>query len=130
MITTVQLLNPYYFLLIFDYAIWKFQIWRFVTTFLFAGPIKFNLLFYIMFLNTSVSKAENIFIAAGKQVDFYFMIFFTCVSNIMLGYVFDNAYALLDAFAFSLVYVQAKYLPDEGVMILWWRFRNANTPWV
>ena len=35
---TYKLLNPYYLILDFEMVIWKLNVWRLITPFLFAGP--------------------------------------------------------------------------------------------
>ena len=62
--------------------------------------------------------------------DFYYLIFFTCMSNYIVGYFLDTAMVLLMPFCMTLLYVNSKKEPDAQVSIWGFLFRSANLPWV
>ena len=58
---TYQIISPYPLFLVFEFVFYKFQIWRLITTFLFAGPFSMNFIFAMAMLYWAFSSIEKHF---------------------------------------------------------------------
>lgn len=110
----------YYFPFIWE----KFQIWRFLTTFLFFGKFSFGFIFKIMMLvsfcwgyerDPFPTNPENG--TMGRSGDFVFMLLFGATILFVVGY-FASIFFLSDPLLYMVMYLWSKRHPDETVSLL------------
>lgn len=105
--------------------IWeKFQVWRFVTGFMFFGKFSFGFIFKLMMLvsfcwgyerDPFPTNPENG--NMGRSGDFVFMLLIGAVILFVVGH-FASMFFLSDPLLFMVMYVWSKRHPDETVSLL------------
>jgi len=107
----------------------QYQIWRFITPFLFFGNFGFNFLFNIIFTYRYCKMLEEVSFR-GKSADFVMMFLFGGVAMIVSAF-FVNQLFLGQAFTMMLVYVWARRNPDVRMNFFGLLTFNAPyLPWV
>ena len=124
---TYQLISPYSMLLD-ETAYKKLKVWKFVTTFMFAGPFSQSFLFSLIMIYFTLRRAEEYF--KNKNADFAVLILFSMVATWFYSYIYGNVMVLHNSFVFSLMYVWCKLQPDLTVSIWGFPVKSANLPWV
>lgn len=126
------LIAPYYFLLIFDPFIYKFQIWRPVSA-LFFYPITpmtgFHYLMNLYFLYSYSTRLET-GLFAGTPGDYLFMILFLWISLVAVGLIF-GLMLLMDPMVLAVLYVWCQLNKDQIVQF-WFgtQFKAMYLPWI
>ena len=124
---TFGLINPYH-LLLDDSCYKKLKVWKFVTTFLFAGKFSQNFLFSMIMMYFTLRRCEEYF--KNKNADFTVLILFNMVAVWFYSYIYGFVAVLHTSFVFSLMYVWCKLQPDMQVSIWGFPVRSGNLPWV
>ncbi|WVQ73474.1 hypothetical protein IAR50_003046 [Cryptococcus sp. DSM 104548] len=90
-------------------AIANMQLWRFITTFLYFGPISLDLLFHVFFImRYSRLLEENSF--ANRRADYAWLLFL-CASFLLLVSSVTTLPFLSSSLAFALVYIWSRRNP-------------------
>ncbi|OXG26318.1 derlin-2/3 [Cryptococcus neoformans Bt120] len=91
-------------------AIVNMQVWRFITTFLYFGPVSLDLLFHIFFvMRYSRLLEENSF--ANRRADYAWLLFL-CASFLLLVSSVATLPFLSSSLAFALVYIWSRRNPS------------------
>lgn len=107
---TYKLANPMWFILEPN-VIWKLQLWRLFTTFMFAGPFSQGFLFSIMMIYFSCSKIEEHF--KNKSAEFMTLVVLTGLICIFYSFIYGDYMVMHSPFMFSLMYIWCKLEPDN-----------------
>lgn len=126
------LLNPAYLILLFEAVIYKFQIWRLLTSVLYfpiRGSSGFHYLINLYFLYSYSTRLET-GIFDGKPAEYLFMLLFNWVCLIIIGFVADIM-LLMDPMILSVLYVWCQ-LNKDMIVSFWFgtRFKAMYLPWV
>lgn len=126
------LLNPMYLILLFEAVVYKFQIWRLVTSVLYypiAGPKGFHYLINLYFLYSYSTRLET-GIFDGRPADYLFMLLFNWICLIVIGFVADLM-LLMDPMILSVLYVWCQ-LNKDMIVSFWFgtQFKAMYLPWV
>lgn len=84
---TYRLLNPY-LLLLEPNVIKKLQLWRFLTTFIFAGSFSQSFLFSMIMMYFTCRRIEDHF--KGKQADFAVLILFNMFACLFYSMIYGD----------------------------------------
>jgi len=127
-LASFKILSPGWLVLIFEYAITKFQIWRFITSYIFAGTFGFPFLMRLIFTYFGCSKLERLY--SNRIADFFWLLFVVALLNLGISVIFDEHVLLSRQFAFSLLYIWCKKEPFERVNFLFgFVVKSAYLPW-
>ncbi|KAG1697396.1 Derlin-1 [Nymphon striatum] len=126
------LLNPYYMVLLYEPIVYKFQIWRPVTSVFFyvlSQGSGFHYLINLYFLyNYSVRLETGLF--DGRPADYLFMLLFNWVCIVIIGLIAEIM-LLMDPMILSVLYVWCQTNKDQIVQF-WFgtQFKAMYLPWV
>jgi len=123
-------LDPYYFYLISELVIRKFQIWRLATA-LFFYPVQagFRFLANLYFLyNYSIRLETGLF--DGKPADYGFLLLFTWACTCIVGLLAEML-LLMDSMVMVVIYIWCQ-LNQETVVTFWFgtQFKAMYLPWI
>ena len=107
---TYKLLSPYTMILDFSAVFKKLQIWRLVTTFLYAGPFSQSFLFSLVMIYFTLRRCEEFY--KTKYPEFATMVLFNMLAVCFYSFIYGDVMVLHDAFVFSLMYIWCKQQPD------------------
>jgi len=120
---------PFQYLLLTPRAIWNFEIWRFITCFLFGGQLGFHFLMRLYFLYNYSKNLESQFFE-GRRADYVFFILFSCVCLLIIGSIF-TFYLLGEGLTFAIVYLWSQLNREVIVSFMFGaRFKAIYLPWV
>jgi len=128
----IGLLHPYYMLLDFDLVVYKFQIWRLITSIIFfplAPGTGFHYLINLYFLYSYSSRLEQ-GIFDGRPADYLFLLIFNAVGLIFLGFALSLR-LLMDAMILGVLYIWCQL--NKDVIVSFWfgtQFKAMYLPWV
>ncbi|KAI3380941.1 hypothetical protein SNEBB_006778 [Seison nebaliae] len=132
MLARMGFVSPMSLIWLWNYFIYKFQIWRAVTAMLFF-PISpqtgFQYLLNLYFLyNYSTRLEEDNF--HGKTADYFFLVLFNSFSILLLASFFGY-YMLLNILIMSILYIWCQFHKDE-IVRFWFgtQFKAMYLPWV
>ena len=108
---TYSILSPYNLVLDMPPVFTKFQIWRLITTFFFAGPFSMSFLFGMAMLYYTISLLEAHY--GDRQADFATLLVFNALASILIAYAAGDCLIMQGPYVFSLMYVWTKYVPDR-----------------
>mmetsp|Transcript_5456 Transcript_5456/g.6203 ORF Transcript_5456/g.6203 Transcript_5456/m.6203 type:complete len:242 (-) Transcript_5456:5-730(-) len=127
-IVSLHLVSPYALLMDFGLFFKSFHIWRVVTCYTFVGGFSFNFLMMLMLANFSVGSLEKLY---AKNIHaFYYLISFTIVSHLLLGFLLDSYQVLTQEFLFTMLYIFCKREPENIVNFWGFAIKTGNFPWV
>lgn len=67
----------------------------------------------------------------GKNIhDFYYLVTFNVITNLVVGYLLDNYQLMINEFLFTFMYVYCKREPDNIVNFWGFAIKTSNFPWV
>jgi len=112
------MINPYNLILVYENVFKRFQIWRLITTFLFAGKFGPSFLFSMLMLYFTCKRTEEWF--KNKAAELTTLVMFNALVIMLYSAVYGNSMVLHGSFIFSLMYVICKLDPDSVVSI--WGF--------
>lgn len=110
----------------------RFQIWRLITPFFFAGPFSFNFALHTLVLYENCKRYEtNPFNtgAGGNTADFLWMLCITMSVLLLLSYIF-GLYVLSEPILYVIMYVWSRRDPEIVLNIWGFRFKAMYLPWV
>ena len=125
---TYGILDPMSLVLIFDKLLWRLQIWRLITPFVFAGTFSQNFLFSMVMAYMTLRRCEDFF--AGKYPDFVVLVAFSMIASGFFSWLYGNYMVLQQPFLFCLMYVWCKLVPDVTIMLYFFPVQSKNLPWV
>lgn len=113
--------------------IWnKFELWRLVTPFVFAGSFSFQyaMHLYVLYQN-SVRYEENPYNtgARGTSADYLWMIILSMAILCVAGYFFHMT-VLSDPIVFVIMYVYSRRNPDNTSNMYGFKFKTLYLPWI
>lgn len=126
------IIQGYHFLLVWEYLIYRFHIWRPFTAAVFY-PITpqtgFHYLIMLYFLYSYSNRLET-GIFDGRPGDYIFMMMFCWLSAVLLGLAL-NIMIIWEGIILSAVYVWCQINRDQ-IVTFWFgiRFKAAYLPWV
>jgi len=129
LIVTYNMLSPSYLFIHYGRAFFKFEIWRLITCFCFAGKFSFNFLIYLMMIYQKLSKFENEAKENRKYADFAYMIFIVLVTIHLFTFLIQQGLFLCMELIFALIYIDCKRNPEQEVVLYFWKMKNAHLPW-
>jgi len=123
------LLNQDWLILDFDALIYRFEIWRLVTPFLFHGKLGFPFLINMLFLVKYGSSVEkDLFL--NETADYLWMLIFGAVILFIPGY-FVPLKILGLALIMMIIYYWSRKNPEIGMSFFFGiRFKALYFPWV
>jgi hypothetical protein len=131
-ITSFRFVSPETLVLIWPYVVEKFQIWRLVTPFFFAGSFSFNFAMHLYVLYENCLRYEsNPFDTGGggNSSDFLWMICLTSAALLVISYIFD-LYLLSEPMLYVIMYIWSRREPASLLNIFGFRFKSIYLPWV
>ena len=123
-----SLINPYYLLLDFNLVFKKFQVWRIITAFLFAGRFSQSFLFTMMMIYFTMKQCEEYF--KTKKPEFAVLILFNMLTVTLISYLWGDYMVLNHQFVSSIMYVWCKLQPESVVLIWGYPCQAGMVPWV
>uniref|UniRef100_A0A0L8GRN5 Derlin n=1 Tax=Octopus bimaculoides TaxID=37653 RepID=A0A0L8GRN5_OCTBM len=126
------LLSPIWLILRYEFVVYKFQIWRLLTSVLYyptSGPQGFHYLLNLYFLYSySVRLETGTFL--GRPADYVTMLCFNWICLILIGLTADLL-LLMDPMVLSVLYIWCQLNKDTTVTF-WFgtRFPAMYLPWV
>jgi Derlin-2/3 len=124
---TYHIVNPYSVLLVYERVL-HLQIWRLITTFMYAGTFSQFFFFSIIMCYFTCQRVDEYF--EGRQNEELSLVFFNAICVMIFSALYGNSVALHHSFIFSLIYTMSKLTPDMEVSIWGFPVRAANLPWV
>ncbi|KAL1992884.1 hypothetical protein VTN49DRAFT_3640 [Thermomyces lanuginosus] len=123
-----HVLTPFQLFFSFRAVYVKAQYWRLITTFLYFGPLNFDLLFHLFFLQRYSRLLEE---SAGRSPADYSWLLFYAMTFLLILSPFVSLPFLGTALTSSLVYIWSRRNPDTrlsflGLMV----FSAPYLPWV
>lgn len=131
-LSTFGLINPG--ILIFDINSIKnkFQIWRLITPFLFAGgfSLPFAMHCYMLYENCKRYEAHPFNTGGGgTSADFIYMVIFGMIIFYFAAYFFEMP-ILAEPLLYHILYVWTRREPEAKVNIFGFKFQSLYLPWV
>jgi len=128
----IGLLHPFYMILDFDMVVYKFQIWRLITSIIYfpLGPgTGFHYLINLYFLYSYSTRLES-GVFDGRPADYLFLLIFNAISLVLLGFALTLR-LLMDAMILSVLYIWCQLNKDTTVSF-WFgtQFKAMYLPWV
>ncbi|XP_065676587.1 derlin-1-like [Hydra vulgaris] len=126
------ILKLYYMILDFHLVVYKFQIWRLFTSFVYL-PLSpqngFHYLINLYFLYNYSTRLET-GLYDGKPADYLFMLVFNSIALILLGFAL-NLMLLMDPLILSVLYIWCQINKDT-IVSFWFgtQFKAMYLPWV
>ncbi|KAL1972538.1 hypothetical protein VTN31DRAFT_6952 [Thermomyces dupontii] len=123
-----HILTPFQLFFSFRAVYVKAQYWRLITTFLYFGPLNFDLLFHLFFLQRYSRLLEE---SSGRSPADYSWLLFYAMTFLLILSPFVSLPFLGTALTSSLVYIWSRRNPDTrlsflGLMV----FSAPYLPWV
>ena len=125
---TYHLISPISLVLDYTKVFKNLQIWRLLTTFLFAGPFGPSFLFKMMMCYFTAKRVDEWF--KTKHDEMLTLLLFCAAVIMAYSLVYGEYMVLHNSFLFSLMYVCCKLDPDSQVSIWGFPVTSANLPWV
>ena len=126
------LLDPSSIILSWPYITDKFQIWRLVSNFFFAGKFSINFVMhlYIVYQN-SIKYERNPFNtgAGGTSSDYLYMLFIGMALLLLASY-FMPLMVLSESLLYMITYVWSRREPESLVNIYGFTFQGVYLPWI
>ena len=107
---TYKILSPYSFILDYQLLFKKLHLWRFFTTFLFAGPFNPNFIFTMLTCYFSLVRCEEYF--KGKAAKFMTLVVFLMVTVALYAAIYGNSMVLHGSFVSAMMYTWCKHDPN------------------
>lgn len=107
---TYGILSPYAMLLDFESVFKKLQLWRLITTYLFAGRFSQSFLFTMVMMYFTMRRTEEYF--KSKYPDFVTLVVFLMFATMFYSFIYGEYMVLNSSFIFALMYVWCKLEPD------------------
>lgn len=128
----IGLLHPYYMILDFELVVYKFQVWRLITSIIYfpLGPgTGFHYLINLYFLYSYSTRLES-GIFDGRPADFLFLLIFNAIALILLGFALSLR-LLMDAMILGVLYIWCQ-LNKDTIVSFWFgtQFKAMYLPWV
>lgn len=111
---------------------YKFEIWRLLSSFLFAGSFSFPFLMHVyMLYQNSVRYEASPFNtgARGTSADYLWMLIFSMGVICFLGYIFELP-LLSEPFLYVIMYVWSRREPEAQANIFGFKFQAIYLPWL
>jgi Derlin-2/3 len=115
---TYKIVNPYSVLLDWKEVRGKYQVWRILTSFFFAGGFSMSFIFTMLMIYWGINSVETYF--DKRQADLATLLMFNAVTSLVFAWLADDSLVMQDKFIFSLIYVWSKLVPDQPTSI--WGF--------
>jgi Derlin-2/3 len=116
LLCTYKILNPYHVVLVYEDVFKRLQLWRLITTFLFAGTFGPSFLFAILMLYFTCQQVDEYF--KTKPAELLTLLFFNALCVMIFSALYGNSIVLHGSFVFSLIYTMCKLTPDM-MMSIW-----------
>ncbi|KAG8859033.1 hypothetical protein FRB91_008900 [Serendipita sp. 411] len=114
----IHVVNPYQLYFSFKIAfVTSFQPWRLVTTFLYHGPLGYELLLYFLWFFRYGRWLEQTFFA-NKPAEYLMLLLVSAALIIVIAPPFALPF-LQPSLAFSLIYIWSRKNPHEQVALFW-----------
>lgn len=127
-LVSLNIVSGYSMMMDFELFFTRLNLWRIFTWFTFYGKFSFNLIMILFLSYFWLSSLEKHF---GKNIhDFYYMICFLALLNLLVGYILGNHYLLIHEFLFSWLYVFSKREPENVVNFWGFPIKLKHFPWV
>ena len=127
LLSTYGILNPYHLVLVFE-KVFKLQIWRLFTTFIYAGTFNPSFLFTMMMAYFTANRVDEAY--KNKPAELLTMLTFCAFCVMIYSLIYGNAIVLHNSFVFALVWVVCKLDPETMVSLWGFPIRSAMLPWV
>lgn len=130
--TTFNLTTPANFALIWPLVKEKFQIWRLVGCFIYAGPFRFQYFIHMLMLyqNSSRYEADPFNTGGGgSSADYVFLLLFAMTCFLLISLVFYMPF-LAEPLLFTIMYSACRRSPDAITSFFGLKFKNLYVPWV
>jgi len=131
-LTTFSFISPVSLIFYWPSIYEKFEIWRFLTTFTFAGTFSFPFAMHLyMLYQNSIRYESNPFNtgARGTSADYLFMLLFCMAILCVLGYLFDFM-LLSEPLLYVIMYAWSRKEPEVQTNIFGFKFKALYLPWV
>jgi Derlin-2/3 len=113
-----------YMIMEYEMAVYKFQIWRFITNFFIVGKFSFNFLFFLMMTYQTLIAFENRAIAQRKYSELVMMLFYICFFLLLINFILQYKVYLSMELLFAMIYIDSKRDPEKPVSL--WGFRMKS----
>ncbi|KAK9382930.1 Derlin [Kockiozyma suomiensis] len=124
-----EVLSPYQLFFSFHTAVGKQQYWRFITTFLYFGPLSLDFVFHLFFMSRYSRMLEDTFFR-NNTLDFLWLLLYSATSLLLLS-PFASLLFLGSPLSFSLVYIWSRRNPAVRLSFLGlFVFSAPYLPWV
>ncbi|KAK9474016.1 Derlin [Dipodascopsis tothii] len=124
-----EALSPYQLFFSFRTVFEKHQYWRFLTTFLYFGPLSLEFIYHIFFMSQYSRMLEDTFFR-GHTLDFLWLLFYSSASLLALSPLVSLPF-LGSPLSFSLVYIWARRNPSTRLSFVGlFVFSAPYLPWV
>lgn len=111
--------------MILDFSmIYKLQIWRLVTNFFIVGKFSFSFVFFVMMTYQVFMAFEKKAIEQKKYSEFAMMLFYICLTLILINFVYQFKVFLSMELLFALIYIDSKRDPEKPVSL--WGIRMKS----
>ncbi|KAK4953451.1 hypothetical protein LTR66_007364 [Elasticomyces elasticus] len=122
-----HILTPFQLFYSFRAVFHKNQYWRLISTFVYFGPLSFNLLFHIFFMQRYARMLED---SAASVAHFSWLLLYAAVCLLCIAPLFSMAF-LGTTLSSTLVYIWSRRNPDVRLSFLGLLvFRAPWLPWV
>ena len=125
---TYKIVSPYDVMLDWTKVREKYQVWRILTSFFFAGGFSMSFIFTMLMIYWGINSIETYF--DKRQADLATLLLFNALVTLFFAWLADDSYVMQDKFIFSLIYVWSKLVPDQPTSIWGFQFKSVNLPWV
>jgi Derlin-2/3 len=130
-LATYKIISPFSLILNWS-AILRFEIWRLVTPFMFAGGFSWQFLMHLYMIYSYFPRYEaNPYNtgAGGSVADVLWMVILSMIMLLIAGY-FLGLFLLGDSLLSVIVYLWSRREPDAQISIFMFKFKAVYIPWV
>ncbi|KAJ9628619.1 hypothetical protein H2203_002520 [Taxawa tesnikishii (nom. ined.)] len=122
-----HIITPFQLFYSFRAVFHKSQYWRLFTTFVYFGPLNFNLIFHIFFIQRYARMLEE---SAVSPAHFSWMLAYAATTIVSLAPLFSAAF-LGSTLSSTLVYIWSRKHPDMQLSLLGlFVFKAPWLPWI
>jgi Derlin-2/3 len=131
-LSSFKLMNPMLFLFHWSSIYSKFEIWRFFTSFVFAGNFSFPFAMHTyMLYQNSIRYEANPYNTGGRgtSADYLWMILFSMIPLCLLAFLMEIP-ILSEPLLYVIMYVWSRREPEAQTNIFGFKFQAVYLPWV
>eukprot|EP01040_Poterioochromonas_malhamensis_P000012 gene12-12_t len=130
-LTTFRIISPDKMILIWPEVFERFQVWRLLSSFLYAGSFSFNFVMHIFVLYENFRRYEaNPYNtgAGGNSADFIWLLLCAMALLLTISFLFE-LFVLSEAILYVVLYVWSRREPESMLNVFGLRFKSLYLPW-